>query len=94
MYAVAPPLSPTEERNPDSAELDKQKPEAIVRLMAQAELSSVMAFEKAAPEIGRVAALATALGPDLDALEVNPLIARLDGVVAVDALLHFRSGGR
>ena len=41
-----------------------------------------------------VAAAAAALGPDLEALEVNPLIARPDGVVAVDALLLFRNGGR
>ncbi len=41
-----------------------------------------------------VAAAAAALGPDLDAIEVNPLIARPEGAVAVDALLLFRNGGR
>ena len=53
-------------------------------------------------------AIATALGRRLDFLaeepladpalfdlaSVNPLIARPDGVVAVDALLLFRNGGR
>jgi succinyl-CoA synthetase beta subunit len=47
-----------------------------------------------AAAIEGVAAAAEAVGPDLEALEVNPLIARPDGVVAVDALLLLRNGGR
>jgi acyl-CoA synthetase (NDP forming) len=39
-----------------------------------------------------VAAAAAALGADLETVEVNPLIARPDGAVAVDALLLFRNG--
>ena len=51
-------------------------------------------LEAIARAIEGVAAASAALGPDLDAIEVNPLIARPDGVVAVDALLLFRNGGR
>jgi acetyltransferase len=43
--------------------------------------------------IEAIAALAATLGPDLDALEVNPLVAHPDGVTAVDALLLLRTGG-
>ena len=41
-----------------------------------------------------VAAASQALGPELEAIEVNPVLARPDGAVAVDALLLFRNGGR
>jgi hypothetical protein len=51
-------------------------------------------LEALAAAVESVAAAAEALGPDLDAVEVNPLIARPDGALAVDALLLFRDGGR
>lgn len=51
-------------------------------------------LDAVARAIEGVAAASAALGPDLEAIEVNPLIARPDGVVAVDALLLFRNGGR
>jgi succinyl-CoA synthetase beta subunit len=51
-------------------------------------------LDAVAAAIEGVAAAAQAVGPDLEALEVNPLIARPDGVVAVDALLLLRNGGR
>jgi hypothetical protein len=50
-------------------------------------------LEAVAAAVEGVAAAAAALGPELEAIEVNPLIARPDGVTAVDALLLFRNGG-
>ena len=44
-----------------------------------------------AQAIARLSDAARALADDLDELEINPLIARADGVVAVDALLRLRS---
>lgn len=41
-----------------------------------------------AKAIGRISDAACALAGELDELEINPLIARADGVVAVDALLR------
>jgi len=46
--------------NPETLDLDKLKPEQIVRAMARAEVDSVAAFEKAAPDVGRAASLAAA----------------------------------
>jgi succinyl-CoA synthetase beta subunit len=51
-------------------------------------------LDAVAAAIEGVAAASAALGPDLDAIEVNPLLARPDGAVAVDAVLLFRNGGR
>lgn len=42
--------------------------------------------------IARISDAACALAADLDELEINPLIARSDGVVAVDALLRLSAG--
>ena len=50
-------------------------------------------LDAVARAVEAVARLAPRLGPELDAIEVNPLIARPDGVTAVDALLLFRTGG-
>ena len=47
----------------------------------------------AAQAIRGVAALALALGEELEALEVNPLIVRDSGAIAVDALLLFAPRG-
>jgi len=47
-----------------------------------------------ATAIARIADAAGALGDDLDELEVNPLIARADGVVAVDALVRLTESPR
>jgi hypothetical protein len=51
-------------------------------------------LEALAGAIEGVAAASAALGPDLEAIEANPLLARPDGAVAVDALLLFRNGAR
>jgi acyl-CoA synthetase (NDP forming) len=51
-------------------------------------------LEALAGAIEGVAAASAALGPSLEAIEANPVLARPDGAVAVDALLLFRKGGR